>query len=227
MFCLHVCLFWTYTNGTIKCLGGFSIGLFAWHNVFKKVHHAVGCIGSSFPLWPNNSPLLFIHILIALDIWVFTLLVLINNAMYMYVQGFAWSYTFIFLGLYPGSEIAGSNGLTLGELPDCFQNGYYFLFIPTSSIQGFLFLLIFTNACYYLAVLLKPSLWVWSDTLWFWITSLWLVMTEHLLMCIWPPVCLFWRSVYSDPLLFLSWVNCFYNHFKTVLNNNKFFERCA
>ena len=101
-------------------------------------------------LWPNNTPLLFIHILIGGHLGFYSL-VLINNTMYTYVQVFAWPYNFIFPGSVPRSEIAGSNGLTFGGTARLFSKlATIFFFIHTSSVQGFLFLHIFTNACYYL-----------------------------------------------------------------------------
>ena len=101
-------------------------------------------------LWPNNIPLLFIHILIGGHLGFYSL-VLINNALYLYVKVFAWSYNFIFLGSVPRNEIAGSNGLTSWETARLFSKMVtIFFLIPTSSVQGFLFLHIFTNACYYL-----------------------------------------------------------------------------
>ena len=104
-------------------------------------------------LWPNNIPLLFIPILVGGHLGFYSL-VLINNALYLYVKVFAWSYNFIFLGSLPRNEIAGSNG----NCQTVFQNGYNFFFNSHQQCTR-----VFVSPHFYQClllsdILLKPSL---------------------------------------------------------------------
>lgn len=154
------------------------------------------------------------------DIWVYSL-VLINNTMYV-CTSFCMVIHLHFLGLYLGVGIAGSNGLTLGGTARLFSKmATISFFIPPAVYKGFCFSsflpmlviiwriikAILVGMKWYLVILNYIS--VTSDD---WASSH--VLVGHLYI--------FFGEVCIQILcLFLSWVNCFYNHFKNCFKQQQ------
>ena len=113
---------------------------------------------------------------------------------------------FVFSGWEPRSGNAGSYAssvLVLWDTAMSFSTVAASIYTPVSSVGGSSFLQFLTNTCYLETSRWQPFWQMRGDLpLGFWFAFLWWWMTLSIFSCAWwPPVCLLWKTVYSDPSL--------------------------